>query len=182
MKAPALHARRAQQRPSKGAGHGKHQAGITHAQSPNAVAPIGGISLDAKGVFHLALRLEHDALGIIANGFMGQHKGHTMPADAVGAACKLAGLARLDVLGQQVAGAGRWGNAQPHIEQRGAVFAPIARQHAGGHGPLLGLAQRVGKRQQIAPACAVLVTGQGLHVQAATHPHGRLGLALFVHA
>ena len=144
VKAPALQAGRAQQRPGEGAGHGEHEAAIARAQAANALSPGGGILAHAKGVLHLAVALEHDALGIVANGFVGQHVGGAalggMPAGAVGATGELFGVAGLDVFGQAVAARGRGGDAQAQVQQRGAVFAAVAREHARGHGPLLGAA------------------------------------------
>ena len=178
VKAPALHARRAQQRPGKGAGHGKHQAAVARAQRPHTLTPRGCIALGAKGVLHGRIALEHDALCLVSDGFMGQHEGGAVPAYAVCAGGELVRAPGLYVFGQPVAGRWRSGNAQAHVQQRGAVFAAVAAEHAGRHGPLLGPAQGVGKVQQVAPAVALGIAGQCLHIQAAAQPQRRQGFAV----
>ena len=103
-----------------------------------------------------------------------------MPAYAVGAACEFFRGATLQILGQQVSGAGRGRDRQTHVQQRGAVFAAVSGQHASGHGPILLNAQRIRKGQVVTPAAAVLVAGACLYRQTAANPFGRLAFAVLV--
>ena len=89
MKPAGLHASRAQQRPGKGTGHGKHHAAIANTQNAHAVAPLFGRALGFEGVFNRGITLKNNAFGFAAcDGFAWQHKGAAVPADTVSAACE----------------------------------------------------------------------------------------------
>lgn len=72
-----------------------------------------------------------------------------------------------------------WVQCAAHIQQRGPVFAPIASMRLG-MAHCLGLPTGSVNCNESAPSVAVLVTGHGLHFQAAARPFGGGGLALTV--
>ncbi len=124
-----LHAGRPQKGASECSAGRQQHAGIAHTVQAHPVAPLFGRALDPEGVLYRPVRLEHDALGFIADGFVWKHERRAMPPNALRAARKLCRVAGLYVLRQQVAGAWTGGDPQAHVQQHRPVFALYQHVH-----------------------------------------------------